>query len=298
MRIFLAGANHEVGKRVAYLLARNQHEVTCAVPNREDAKALSRLGVKPMVINLLKVTDVQAAMYGQEVVLNLATAAWNPRRWQKDETFRRALSLSLAHGALKNKVQRFVQESSTMIYADAGEKEVSEDGTWKPGPSTSAALGVERNALELEKIGVVPVVLRFASAYSADNETTRALLRYARFGYYMQPGSPDGFVSTIHADDAATAVVEALNAPPGVYNVAEDLTMMRRESAQALAEAMGRSRLGFPSALVREIAGSSTAVPNDSLRVKNLKFKNVTRWSPKYPSQREGWKAVIQQANK
>jgi nucleoside-diphosphate-sugar epimerase len=298
MKIFLAGAVHEVGKRVAYLLARNQHEVTAAVGSREEARILAGYGVKPLVINLLKVNDVAAALYGQDVVCNIATAAWNPKRWTKDITFRRAVSMSLAYGALKNKVHRFIQESSTLIYADAGSRGVTEDGTWKPGADTSAALSVERNALELEKNGTVSVVLRFASAYSADSETTRALLRYARFGYYMQPGSPDGFVSTIHSDDAATAVVEALNAPPGVYNVAEDLSLIRRESAQALATALGRSRLGIPSELVRGFAAPSTAVPVESLKVLNDKFKSVTTWKPKYPSPREGWKAVVAQASK
>jgi nucleoside-diphosphate-sugar epimerase len=298
MKIFLAGGIHEVGKRVAYLLARDQHEVTAAVENKDEARIMAGFGVKPLILHLLNVNDVQAALYGQEAVCNLATAAWNPKLWEKNDTLRRAISLSLAHGALKNRVQRFVQESSTMIYADAGDQGVTEEGRWKPGTMTASTLGIERNALELERLGTTSVVLRFASAYSADSALTRALLRFARFGYYMQPGSPDGFVSTIHADDAATAVVEALKAPAGVYNVAEDMALIRRESAQALASALGRSKLGFPSKLVRGIAGSTSDSMGDSVKVVNHKFKNATNWKPKYPSPREGWIAVVAQASK
>jgi len=298
MKIFLAGAVHEVGKRVAYLLAQGKHQVTAAVENRAEARMVARFGAKPLVLNPLNVNDVQAALFGQDVVCNLATAAWNPEYWKKNEMLRRALSMSLAHGALKNRVPRFIQESSTLVYADGGEQGITEESRWRPGPLTSSAVWVERNALELEKIGTTAVVLRFGSAYSADSSLTRFLLRFARFGYYMQPGSPDGYVSTIHADDAATAVVAALSAPTGIYNVVEDKALLRRESAQALAEAMGRSNLGIPSGFVRDWVCPRVEDAGSSLKVLNDKFKTTTGWKPKYPSPREGWKAVVQQANK
>jgi nucleoside-diphosphate-sugar epimerase len=114
----------------------------------------------------------------------------------------------------------------------------------------------------------------------------------------MQSGSPDGYVSTIHSDDAATAVVAALNAPTGIYNVVEDQVLLRKESAQALAEALGRTSLGIPSGFVRDWVCPKVEDAGSSLKVINDKFKATTGWKPKYPSPREGWKAVVAQASK
>ena len=44
-------------------------------------------------------------------------------------------------------------------------------------------------------------------------------------------------------DDAASAVVAALDAPSGVYNVADDRPLRRSELASALAEALGTDPL-------------------------------------------------------
>jgi nucleoside-diphosphate-sugar epimerase len=157
---------------------------------------------------------------------------------------------------------------------------------------------VERNAMELEKAGITPVVLRFASVYCSDCPDTQKLLRYAKFGYYMQAGPPDGFVPMVHADDAAKAVVEALKVPAGIWNVAEDVSLTRRESAQALATALGRSALGIPSAWIRNWAGPDVDITGESLKVSNLKFKTATTWKPNYISPKEGWKSVVIHADR
>ncbi len=293
MNIFLAGGAHAVGKRVAYLLAKDKHEVTAAVESRAEAKILAGLGAKPLIIRLLNVADTQAALYGQEAVINLATAAWNPFLWRKNDVLRRALSLSLAHGALKNKTRRFIQESAVFLYDDQSEPGITEEGRWRPGMLTSSALTVERNALELEKAGAIPVVLRFAVVYSADSPDTRALLRFARFGFYLQAGPMEGLVSMIHADDAASAVVAALAAPAGVYNVAEDRPCTRGELAQALASALDRSRLRIPSEGIRALAGPEVRATGANLNILNYKFKAAVGWKPRHLSPREGWKAVV-----
>jgi hypothetical protein len=48
-----------------------------------------------------------------------------------------------------------------------------------------------------------------------------------------------GYLSSIHMADAASAVVAAIEVPAGVYNVADDQPLTRREYADALAVAAG-----------------------------------------------------------
>jgi hypothetical protein len=51
------------------------------------------------------------------------------------------------------------------------------------------------------------------------------------------------FFPSIHADDAAAAVVAALDAPTGTYDVVDDEPLRRGEQRAALAAAVGRRRL-------------------------------------------------------
>ncbi len=92
-------------------------------------------------------------------------------------------------------------------------------------------------------------------------------------------------------DDAASAVVAALGAPSGVYNVADDRPLRRSEVASALAEALGTNPLRLPP--------GSADLPQDlsmmlrSQRVTSQLFKTLTGWQPRFPSAREGWRFVV-----
>lgn len=250
MRVFLSGILNPLGSRVAKLLAKSRHEVTAAVANQWEAEQARALGSHPVVLNLLSVSDVQAALYGQETVVNLATAAGDTRSWLKYSLLRRALSLNLVHGALRNHVGRFIQESAVFLYGESDERWVTEDARLKPDAPSSSAFTAERNVLELEKVGGTPVVLRFAAFYAQDHWETRRILRWARMGFFLMAGPLEGYFPMVHLADAAEAVLHALRAPAGVWNISEDEPFTRRQSAQALAKALGKKRLSLPSPLV------------------------------------------------
>ena len=104
---------------------------------------------------------------------------------------------------------------------------------------------------------------------------------------------PARTLSSIHVDDAATAVVAALDAPAGVYNVVDDEPLTRREMADAFAAAFGLGHLFIPPPQVFKVLGGSDAdYILRSQRVANGKFRAATGWVPVYPSAREGWAAV------
>ena len=99
-------------------------------------------------------------------------------------------------------------------------------------------------------------------------------------------------MSSIHADDVATAVVAALTAPSGVYNVCDDEPLTRRAALDAFSAAFDLKRLRTnPTWLMRLLAGPAAGSLVASQRVSNQKLKTATGWSPMYPSLHEGWKA-------
>src|SRR5205807_1812979 len=95
-----------------------------------------------------------------------------------------------------------------------------------------------------------------------------ALLSAARRGIGLLPGDADGFQSLIWIDDAARAVVAALapRVPPGIYDVADDEPLRRRDVLDALARAVGRRRL----ARVPALAGRALAALRAALVLQRL----------------------------
>ena len=107
------------------------------------------------------------------------------------------------------------------------------------------------------------------------------------------PGSPAAFFSSIHHDDAASAVVAALRARAGAYNVSDDEPLRRREYVDALAAAIGAPPPRLLPAWLTRFGGSITELLSRSLRISNRKLREETGWAPTLPSVREGWPAVV-----
>ena len=105
-------------------------------------------------------------------------------------------------------------------------------------------------------------------------------------------GKPDSYMSHIHAEDAAAAVVHALKAPAGVYNIAEDEPMRRAELGNVIAAIEGLGQPSLPEPMSGEVPGSVEALMR-SQRISNARFKEKTGWVAEYPSVREGWQQLL-----
>jgi hypothetical protein len=158
-------------------------------------------------------------------------------------------------------------------------------------PFTEPVRNAEAAAARFAAAGGRGIVLRFGLFHAPDSAQTMTTLRSARRGIAVDPGNADGWFPAISADDAATAVVAALGAPTGTYDVVDDEPLQRRDGRAALASAVGRKRLhAVPSA--KKVTGPLS----DSQRVSNRRFRDATGWTPRYPSLRETWPATARAA--
>ena len=125
------------------------------------------------------------------------------------------------------------------------------------------------------------IALRFGQFYAPDATHTDAIVRLARRGMSMHVGTTDGYAPSISCDDAASAVVAALDAPAGVYNVVDDEPMTRRDLDAAMVAAVGGNRLVRSPEAALKIGGSDAAIFRMSNRASNARFKQATGWSPR-----------------
>jgi uncharacterized protein YbjT (DUF2867 family) len=95
-------------------------------------------------------------------------------------------------------------------------------------------------------------------------------------------------------DDAATAVVAALGLPAGVYNVADDEPLRRRELFDSLAATLGVTPPRFPPTWMTPLIGSLGETLARSERITNRKLREASGRQPRTPrAVREGWPEVV-----
>ena len=133
--------------------------------------------------------------------------------------------------------------------------------------------------------------MRFGQFYGFDSGHTVDAIAAVRAGAPSELGDPAAYRSVITTDDAATAVVAALRAPSGIYNVDDDEPLSRADNIAALAGALGVPTPVPPSA-TPDLPPHLSAMLR-SQRVSNARFKAVTGWRPRFPSAREGWAHVV-----
>ena len=296
MKLFVAGGTGVLGRRAVPLLVEAGHEVTALSRSAEKDELLRSLGATPVRVDLFDAPAVKDAVGGHDAVLNLATAiptatkAASVGSW--DETFRirREASRNLVDAALAAGAGRYVQESITFNYADAGDAWIDEDSPIEWGTFGAACEEAEAQARRFTEGGGVGVVLRFGAFYGPDGHHMDDMAKVLR--KRIAPDlSPEGYRSSIHTEDAATAVVAALAVPAGIYNVVDDEPVDRRAWAEAFAASLGVKPPRFVAKLAKPLMGRKAEMLLRSQRVSNRRFKEASGWAPRYPSVREGFGA-------
>jgi nucleoside-diphosphate-sugar epimerase len=268
--------------------------------SNEKAARLRELGAEPIAVDLFDADAVKGAVEGCEAVLHLATNVPPLRKmaskggWSTHNRLRTTANQLLIDAALTTGASTYVKESVTFSYPDRGSDWIDE--TTPPDES----IAMLRPTLEGERMvdrftaeGGRGVVLRFGAFYGPTARMVDEALRLARWRMAVVAGKGDGYVSSIHTDDVASAAVAALDAPAGVYNVVEDEPATRREYLDAFSAAFGLRKLRpMPRWLVKLMAGAAAEAVVPSQRVRNTRFRDATGWSPRFPTVREGWPAV------
>jgi 2-alkyl-3-oxoalkanoate reductase len=300
MRIFVTGATGVIGRRVVPLLLAGGHRVTVAT--RKNGRQPNWSGdVAARPVDLFDPATLAPALSGQDAVINLAThmppstmRMLFRREWLENDRIRREGSRNLVRAALESDVHRLVQESFAPAYPDRGDEWIDESVPLAPGAYNQTILDAEASARRFSVAGRVGVVLRFAAFYGPDSYPLKDFLKALRWGWAPLPGDPHGYLSSVSHDGAATAVVAALEARAGVYNVTDDEPVRREVYAGTLAALIGARPPRFPPAWVTPLFGVARVLAR-SLRVSNHKLREETGWRPRYPSVREGLAATLKE---
>jgi nucleoside-diphosphate-sugar epimerase len=184
MRILVTGGSGVLGRALLPLLGDAGHDV--AAPTRTE-------------VDLADPDAVRAAAVGADAIYHLATRIpprdrWGDRdAWRENDRLRRDVSGLLVDAALTGRTETYVQPTVTI----AGEVP----------PVLESALAAEAETARFAAAGRRGVVLRLGALDGSGTLHDRP-----------DPDSP----ATLHVADAGSALLAALDAPSGTYDVTRE----------------------------------------------------------------------------
>lgn len=285
-KLFVTGATGVLGRAVVPRLVEAGHRVAAVARTPEKATWLAAQGAHAVEVDLMDVDHVADVVAGQDAVLHLAThiptgaGAATRRGWRANDVLRRDVSRILADAVIAAGVPRYVGESITFTYEDRAGEWIDESVPLATSDVNETVLDAESAATRVTGAGGAGVSLRFAMFWATDSPHIETYRAAARRGVFAVVGPPQAYVSFVHIDDAATAVLAALDAPAGVYNVAEPDPRPRADHLETMARAVGRTSLRPLPAVLVGLGGSMLESLTRSQRVTSGLLAERTSWEP------------------
>jgi hypothetical protein len=107
--------------------------------------------------------------------------------------------------------------------------------------------------------------------------------------------APGQVFSRVHVEDIASGVFAALDAPPGAYNLADDVPCAQNDVIEYAADLLGVASPAFVP--IGSLSTAARGFYAENRRVANGKAKRVLGWRPLYLDYRAGLRALSAMTN-
>jgi nucleoside-diphosphate-sugar epimerase len=311
MRVFVAGASGVLGRSLVPMLVAGGHEVTGMTRTPEKAQALRAAGAEPVVADALDAQALKAAVVAArpDAIVHLLTSLpsrLDPRKVERDlavnDRLRSRGTRDLIAAAQAAGVRRIVAQSIAFAYfpGPPGTLHTETEVLYLDGPKSFRRTAAALHDLECSVRGVQGTVLRFGYLYGPGTSIARDGTMAEDLHRRRMPivGRGDGVWSFVHVDDAARAIVLALDHQDGeahIYNVVDEEPAPVREWLPALASAVEAPRpLRVPTPVARLIAGDlAVTFMVKAQGASSALIEQELGWKPQLSSWREGFRTAL-----
>ena len=168
--------------------------------------------------------------------------------------------------------------SSTGVYGDTGGAWVDESAPAGRGRRSARA------EADAEWLGRGARVFRLPGIYGPGRSALERLAEERAHRIDL----PGQVFSRVHVDDIAAGIVAGLDAPPGAYNLADDLPASQNAVIEEACRLLGRDPPPLQTLDQAGLSPQARAFYGENRRVANGKAKRVLGWRPRYPDYRSG----------
>jgi nucleoside-diphosphate-sugar epimerase len=177
--------------------------------------------------------------------------------------------------------------SSTGVYGDTGGAWVDESAPTGSGRRSARA------ECDADWLARGARVFRLPGIYGPG----RSAIERVREGKAHRIDLPDQVFSRIHVDDIAAGVIAALDAPPGAYNLADDLPGSQNAVIEEACRLLGVEPPALQSLEEAGLSEQALAFYSENRRVANGKARRVLGWSPRFAEYRAGLRDCLRRSS-
>lgn len=281
-RIAVVGATGVLGRPVVRRLLQRGHMVRAIVRRPSDTRLAAAAGLDIVPGDILDPQSLRTGLQDCDTVLHLASAI--PRSgaaqdWSRNDRIRidgtRHLLSAAAHAACR----RYLQQSIAMLHTGPPDLLATEDSPLHGDGVWASALQMEHMVQESDRHWLI---LRGGLFYGPGTDFRAEMNRQARSGQLRLPGRGEHYLSLVHVEDMAEAVVLASESELSqvVLNIVDDQPVTWRQL------------LGFVAAQHGAAAPQPGGAPTlPGFRVGNRRARELLGWVPRFADYRSGWQA-------
>jgi nucleoside-diphosphate-sugar epimerase len=170
--------------------------------------------------------------------------------------------------------------SSTGVYGDTGGAWVDESAPVGGGRRTARVRADAAWAALREDVRL----FRLPGIYGPG----RSALERVREGKARRIAVPGQIFSRVHVDDIARGVIASFDAPPGVYNLADDAPCPQNSVIEAACMLLGAPPPPLQPLDEAGLSPQARAFYAENRRIANGKARRCLGWTPAFPTYREG----------
>ncbi len=169
--------------------------------------------------------------------------------------------------------------SSTGVYGNTG-------GAWVDESAPIRGRRETRNRADAAWLALGARVFRLPGIYGPG----RSPIDRVAAGTAHRTAQPGQVFSRVHVDDLARGVIAGFDAPPGAYNLADDLPAPQDAVVEFASALLGIDPP--PVVPLESLSPAARAFHDENRRVANGKAKRVLGWRPLYADYRLGLRAL------
>lgn len=293
MKIFIAGPSGMIGTKVVEILLQKKHEIWALVHNPEQIDYFQSKGVHTIVGN----AEENGSWLGQlpeeiDYTLNLIIPSLPTRLSLKQIENQYAqyifnIGKNVLYAATKTKSKRMFQLADVHSYVNSG-IEITERSPFNRDSADIGKIYTDMIPyLQNSKDTLVTLVMH-GLIYNSEGQTKPEIPVLA--GRLPIVGHGENFLSLIHAEDLATAIVFLLESDyqKPVINIVDDLPISQKEFIHLLAAKRQLGSAIVPAFLAPTVVGEVLSnTLSTSIQVKNQELKSLGYWL-KYPTIKAG----------
>lgn len=283
MRVAVIGATGVVGSYLLPQLLERGHQVVAVARPSKRLSKLTAFGADVRAADLFDLPGLAQAMLGCDAAIHVATAIPRPGlngEWSVNDKVRQQGTHNLLQVCADCGVQRYVQQSIAMLVPSHEDQWVDEAELVRTSPITQSALVMEE---AVQDSSMDWRIVRGGVFYGPGTGREEFWAACARAGQLEYPANPGTFISMVHVEDYATALVAALecDATHVLVNAVDDEPVRYRDLFTAISELMG-----VP---IRQ--EGALALP--SFRASNTLAYKKKGWRPSHRTYRSGLMPLI-----